>query len=427
LPSSLGSPLGSKVAAQPGFSVRVYQVDTLTDPNAAQVNIEDSIEFAETVLAGLAGTNVADLSSAAAGNTFSVTNTINWVNSSGTTPDFPINQPFPGIPGTSSSEDNFVDEVRTFVRFSASGYYQMGVNNNDDLRLSAGRDGRLSLQIVSPTNVSIPCVAIATNITQLLFGGALPMTPLTAPLVYGTPSGNPDDACYVATNTSLAGKIALLDRGATNCTSADKAYQAQLAGAVAVLETTPGDTGFPFRLGGNNPNVTIPVIVLAENFGAGLLKNYLTNGIAVNATILGDANPRIADWDGPKGFGNVDVLAGFAVPAAGVYPLRLVAGHATGGADLEWFSILPDGTRILVNDTSNPNALLAFRARNAGAPAHLNRPVVAGGTVTISWTGVGLLEEASLVRGPWYTLPNQGNPQTTAASGTMKFYRVRQF
>ena len=153
----------------------------------------------------------------------------------------------------------------------------------------------------------------------------------------------------------------------------------------------------------------------------------MTNGIGVTATILGDAAPRVAEWDGPKGFGNVDVLVGFGVPAAGVYPLRLVAGHATGGADLEWFSILPDGTRILVNDTSNPSALLAFRARNAGAAPVLNVPTRSGAALRISWTGIGMLEEASSVEGPWYTAPDQGNPQLLPPSGQMKYFRVRHF
>ena len=427
LPASLGSPPGSEDATKPGFNVNVFQVETLTDTNGSPIHLPDSIEFAEGVLAGLAGTNVADLSGAASGNTYAVTNVVHWVNSTGTTPNFPNADPFPGIPGTLFTEEDFVHEVRTFVRFPVPGYYQMGVNNNDDLRLSVAIDGSMTLRVLAPTNVAIPGVAIATNITQLLFGGALPLAPLRAPVVYATPSGNPDDSCDISTNTSLAAKIVLLDRGATNCTSSAKAYQAQLAGAVAVLETTPGDTGFPFRLDDNDPTVTIPVIVIAENYGAGLLKSYLTNGIAVQASILGDANLRIAEWDGPKAFGNVDVLTGFAVPAAGVYPLRLVAGHAGGMADLEWFSIMPDGTRILINDTSNPNALRAFRARNAGALPVLNRPAVSGGMVTISWTGVGLLEEAGSVSGPWYTSTNQGNPQIVPATALMKFYRVRHF
>ncbi len=426
LPQSLGSPLGSEDATKPGFNVGVYQVEALTDPvTLSTINIPDSIEFAEGLLAGLAGTNVANLSGAASGNTYAVTNQVHWVNSSGISPNFPGPEPFPGIPGALFSEDNFVDDVRTFVRFPASGYYQMGVNNNNDLRLTAAQTGMLTLQITAPTNMAIPCVAIATNVTQILFGGSLPLTPLAAQIVYATPSGNPDDSCSVSTNTALAGKIALLDRGSTTCTSADDAYQAQLAGAVAVLETTPGDVGFPFRLGDNDPRVTIPVLVIAENYGAGLLKSYLTNHVTVSASVVGDPAPRITEWNGPKGFGSVDSLAGFAVPTAGVYPLRLVAGHTTGAANLEWFSVLADGTRILVNDTSNPNALLAFRARKITVRPVLNQPTISGGQVTISWTGTGTLEEATSVNGPWQDSSNQSNPQTVPATGAMKLYRIR--
>jgi hypothetical protein len=432
LPASSASPVGSEDVTKPGFNVKVYQVPTLADdPAPIQPNLEDSIELTEGVLAGLAGDNVADLSGAATGNTYFVQDTVHWANSSGTSPNFPDPVPFPGIPGTLGTEESFIHEVLTFVRFPASGYYQMGVNNNDHFRLSVGAAGVQALRLLAPTNVAIPCVPIATNITELQFGGSLPLTPLIAPVVYATPSGNPDDSCNLATNTALAGKIALLDRGGTNCTSDVQALQAQLAGAVAVLETTPGDTGYPFRLGDINPGVKIPVLVIAENFGAGLLKSYLTNGTPVTAMILGDAHPRIAEWDAPKGFGNVDVLAGFAVPAPGVYPLRLLAGHegspgGAGAANLDWFSFKSDGTKVLVNDTSDSEALRAYRARNAGSAPTLNSPTAADGSVTIGWTGVGLLEEATAVNGPWYLSPVQNNPQTLPATGLMKFYRVRQ-
>lgn len=426
LPASQQSPLGSEDTTKPGFNVSVYQLDALIDPvTQAAINIPDSIEFAEGILAGLAGTNVADLSGAFVADTYAVTNVVHWANSTGTTPNFPSPDSFPGIPGTSFSENNFVHEIQTFVRFPASGFYQMGVNNNDDLRLTAAQAGTLSLKLSAPTNIAIPCVAIATNVTQLLFGGALPLSPLTAQVAYATPSGNPDGSCFVSTNSGLAGKIALLDRGSTNCTSADGAYQAQLAGAVAVLETTPGDIGFPFRLLDDDPRVTIPVLVIAEDFGAGTLKSFLTNHINVTATILGDPSPRITEWNGPKGFGSVDSLAGFAVSAAGLYPLRLVTGHATGSADLEWYSVLPDGTRILLNDSSATNALMAFRARKVTVRPVLNAPTVAGGLVTISWTGPGTLQEASSVIGTWQTSASQLNPQTVAATGALKFYRLK--
>lgn len=430
LPTGQRTPLGSEDAAKPGFNVKVFEVETLTDLAAAQINVEDDISMSEAVLAGLAGANVADLTGAT-GNSFAVPDVINWVNTSGTTANFPNDTGFPGIPGTLGSEDSVSHEITTFVRFPTAGYYQMGVNNEDQFRLSAGTAGTLVLQISGPTNVALPCVTMATNIIFVGFGGSLPLSPLTAPIAYATPSGDPEAACDIATNSSLAGKVVLLDRGGLNCNDPVKVKQAQLAGAVAVLMTTPGDTGFPYRLGGDDPTIRIPVLVIAENYGAGLLKSYLTNNVAVSATIRGDANPRIAEWDNDKGFGSVNVSGGFAVPAAGVYPLRLLAGHmgaisgAAARANLEWFSIKPDGTKILVNDTTNPDALRTFRARSNPTPV-MNAPTLSGGNVTISWTGAGTLEEAGSVNGPWADSANQNNPQVVPATGAGKFYRIRQ-
>ena len=113
------------------------------------------------------------------------------------------------------------------------------------------------------------------------------------------------------------------------------------------------------------------------------------------------------------------------MPSAGVYPFRLVAGHVTGGADLEWFSVLPDGTRVLVNDSSNTNALMAFRARKIVAMPKLNLPTLSGGLVVISWTGGGTLQEAPSVNGPWQASPSQSNPQSVQATANLKLYRVK--
>jgi hypothetical protein len=434
LPAAMQTPLASEDNSKPGFNVTVYQVDTISGDDVTtdtQINLPASISFSESVLAGLAGPNIADLSAAEQGNTFAVPDIIDWVNATGASANFPNDQPFPGaIPGPRGTEDSFVDDIRTFIRFPSAGFYQMGINNQAQFRLTAATNGYETLQIVAPTNFFIPTVAIATNITQLQFGGALPRTPLTAPVAYATPSGNPEDACLLGVNANagLSGKIVLLDRGGTNCNSAFKAEQAQIAGAVAIIEITPGDPGFPFRIDDINTNVHIPVLVIAENFGGSRLKSYLTNGTPVTATIQGDPNLVLAEWDGPKGFGAVDVTFGFAVPAAGLYPLRLVAGQESGPANLEWFSINPDGTRILINDTNSPNALLAFRARSNTSPAtaSFNVPTISAGKVNISWTGSGTLEEATSITGPWNSSANQANPQSVSATGAWKFYRIRQ-
>jgi hypothetical protein len=196
--------------------------------------------------------------------------------------------------------------------------------------------------------------------------------------------------------------------------------------------TTPSDPGYPFRLDDINPAVRIPVLVVADNYGGSLLKSYLNNGTPVTARILGDAYPRIAEWNAPKQFGQVDTVAGFAVPVAGVYPLRLLAGHEglpggySGQANLDWFSVKSDVTQVLLNDASDPQALKAFRARNAGPAPRLNPPATAANSVTIGWTGVGFLEQADLISGPWYLAQDQTNPQTVPASGQKKFYRVHQ-
>src|SRR5439155_13832000 len=106
LPSSLASPPGSEDTTKPGFKVSAYQLDALTHPSAATVNLPDSSEFSEGVLAGLAGTNVADTNNATSGNNFSVPTVVCWVNSSATAPNFPNSQgPFPGIPGITGSEN----------------------------------------------------------------------------------------------------------------------------------------------------------------------------------------------------------------------------------------------------------------------------------------------------------------------------------
>jgi hypothetical protein len=402
LPVALRVPLGSEDATKPGFNVWAYQVNPgePSDPAPVQQNLPASIAFSESVLAGLVGANVADLSGAAATNRIEVSGVVNWANGTGASANFPNDGPFPGIPGTTGSENNFVHELVTYIRFPLAGYYQMGVNSEDEFRLTASVAGVQTLQISGATNFVIPCVPIATNITQLQFGGALPSTPLSAAVVYGTPSGDPDAACSLAGTPGLAGKIVLIDRNTGGaCNSAEKAKQAQLAGAVAVLEITPGDTGYPFRLDDIDPTVRIPVLVIAENYGGAELKAQLARNAAITATIQTDVSPRISEWDGPKGFGAVDVTAGFAIAEPGLYPFRMVTGQGSGNANLEWFSVKPDGTRVLVNDVSNSSALLAFRAVVAVVPPVFNPPTVSGDLVTLSWTGVGVLEESSVLGG----------------------------
>jgi hypothetical protein len=44
----------------------------------------------------------------------------------------------------------------------------------------------------------------------------------------------------------------------------------------------------------------------------------------------------------------------------------------------------------------------------------------------LSWTSVGVLEEAPTVTGPWTDAANQSNPQTLSTTNAAQFYRLRQ-
>jgi hypothetical protein len=426
LPTAGKWPLGNEDVSKPGFDVNVYQLDTVvSDPPPGQANLPSSVAFAESVLAGLAGANVADLTAAAQTNRFEVPGVINWINSSGAPGNIPGDEPFPGIPGTTGSENGFVTEIRTWLRFPTAGFYRMGVNNDDFFRLTMGTAGVQTLRVSGATELVIPTVPIATNITQLQFGGALPATPLTGTVIYATPTGDPETSCDFSGNTELAGKIVLLDIGGFNCNTAGKALAAQQAGAIAVIGITTGDVGYPARSGDIEGAVTIPVLIIAESFGGAELKTRLAGATPVTATIQTDTNPRLGEWDAPKGFGAVDVNFGFAVPEAGLYPFRLVAGQETGAASLEWYSILPDNTKVLINDPANTNALKAFRVVGHGDTFLMFRPpTLANGRMTLSWDSTGTLQESTDLTN-WSNSPVQTNPQQVDVTGTTKFYRLR--
>jgi hypothetical protein len=89
---------------------------------------------------------------------------------------------------------------------------------------------------------------------------------------------------------TVAGKIALVDRG--SCAFLIKAQNAQAAGAVALLvaNNAPGTAG----MSGTDPNVTIPALMISQDDGA-LIKANLPGvevAIIVDPTRLAGANDR---------------------------------------------------------------------------------------------------------------------------------------
>ena len=101
------------------------------------------------------------------------------------------------------------------------------------------------------------------------------------------------DACSAITNpSSIAGKIALVDRGM--CTFVTKTLNAQAAGAIAVVVANNVDGGTPPGLGGDEPAVTIPIVSVTKADGA-TLRASLDAGVIVDLFL---DKSRLAGTDG---------------------------------------------------------------------------------------------------------------------------------
>lgn len=89
------------------------------------------------------------------------------------------------------------------------------------------------------------------------------------------------DGCEPLVNgADVEGKIALIDRG--SCSFADKAQNAQDAGAVGVL--IANNAGGAIALGGTNANIVIPAVGISQEDGA-LIREEADNGVFIRVAI----------------------------------------------------------------------------------------------------------------------------------------------
>ena len=146
---------------------------------------------------------------------------------------------------------------------------------------------------------------------------------------------------------------------------------------------------------------------------------------------LGSKDLTLGLFDGGRASDETtfDVVIG----TAGLYPVRLLFYQGIGGADVELYSFDPNtGQRILVNDSTNPNSIKAYRT---GGWRLLN-PQVGGGSITFdvpTLAGRIITVEASdsLTSPNWSPLSpaitGDGATHTVSFSRPLpiKFYRLR--
>lgn len=77
---------------------------------------------------------------------------------------------------------------------------------------------------------------------------------------------------------------------------------------------------------------------------------------------------KLGEFD--AGRGAADTIFSFVVQEAGVYAFRTIWNEGGGGANIEWFTIKADGTKVLVNDTAK-GGFKAYRALVGGTRPYI--------------------------------------------------------
>jgi hypothetical protein len=155
------------------------------------------------------------------------------------------------------------------------------------LECSDGQDTRY-LKINSSPNSSYNGITVPVGYS--LFGAQPHSVPITSDVVLAEDGiGNTNDICEPITN-NVNGKIAVIFRG--TCFFTYKVMEAQNAGAIGVIiiNNQPGNN--VVNMGGTNPNITIPSVMISNNDG-NILLSEMQNG-SVNISIQ---NPELIIGD----------------------------------------------------------------------------------------------------------------------------------
>ena len=284
--------------------------------------------------------------------------------------------------------------------------------NNNDITLVTSKDGKTTTASYTSTTLIPPSV---TNTLVVTFNDdAATPHPGSATLVYSEPAyaTMPPGAALTAdaidtTKPGFLYRLSQIDSTASGVLGANIAHaEAQLAGLLSDTDgniypniATPGeqpDGSFALRgtinfsvggtdLGAFTGDSAFPGLPAdsGDNL-AGELVTYLDlkpgyYNFAVNSAdgfrVTAGANPYDAFGTtlGLFDFRRIptETQFGIAVQNAGIYPIRLVffrqgnMADNTGNAELEFYTVNKDGSKILVNDSSDTNTIKAYWQRTA--------------------------------------------------------------
>lgn len=433
---SLAVPLSAADSTKPGFTLQVSQMDPEITRPGKNDGMANQLDSADALLGGLYfpyyGSNTVDV---AAGGTstllpaysnvwyFNNAMDFNNVTSPG---DFTYDLFIPGLPGVGPSADseNFAVWMDGYVALNA-GYYRMGINSDDNFRVTEGTGITRQILHVTGSGVDRDVAAVVSDTINgnTGFGMPVPTTPIVAPVTWL--GSVPDTGCPHFPAVDLTGKIAVINN--LNCLDADLAYQAQEYGALAVILVNDAQWGLPYVLTGTSGGA-FKVPVLCVNAYNGEEDMWKTNTSLV-ASIGADANLKLGEIDNGDGKGMSWVNFNVVVPQTGLYPLHVLYEQGGGGAGFEWAvqysdSLAWDATsRSLVNDSADNRSLKAYRAVTVQP-----RPTLSlskqGGAWKITYTGT--LQSTATLGGAYQDVQGTSSPYTVpTGTGAQMFYRAR--
>ncbi len=153
--------------------------------------------------------------------------------------------------------------VATNLRVDAAGYQDVKADPNTPGRLLAAHNGSAAgrgpiPQIVTSSGLNIEGVST-------VFGNAFPVAGSATDLIVASDgAGTTGDACEAFPANSLAGKIALIDRG--NCAFVLKGQNVQAAGAIAMI-IAQNTADAPFAAGAVTVGLTMPSMMISRDDG----------------------------------------------------------------------------------------------------------------------------------------------------------------
>jgi hypothetical protein len=159
-----------------------------------------------------------------------------------------------------------------------------------------------------------------------------------------------------------------------------------------------------------------------------LPKGFISMGVASDdgfqtlAGYLNDTPLVLGSYDG--GRSAAETLFQFAVQEAGVYAFRTLYYNGNGDASIEWYMVLPNGDRVLVNDTASGGPAGFQQGTIPRAQAMISAKA-SNGQVVITYSG-GTLVSSDTVDGQYTAVAGASSPwPVNPADAARKFYKVK--